>query len=227
MHQAPYGFRIVGSCSETRRLVDATAALSGYAECVEQAELTNEGYLSAFQFGDEFRRHLEMTGSTKGYKGPCWSPWLWWDIDRKDDIEAAARAARRLASFLVDRYRIDGDELLIFYSGSKGFHVGLPSASRPTREFTTRCERSAHPIAGTLKRAVTNGDSHSMSYCTSRCLRFLTSPQRRSRSIFPNHRHPTMKRWPTGSRRQNVSSGRRPPTENAGRSRMAWRLSTG
>jgi hypothetical protein len=153
MHQAPYGFRIVGSCSETRRLVDATAALSGYAECVEQAELTNEGYLSAFQFGDEFRRHLEMTGSTKGYKGPCWSPWLWWDIDRKDDIEAAARAARRLASFLVDRYRIDGDELLVFYSGSKGFHVGLPSSlwrpesavtfNRQSRQFAEQAAERA------------------------------------------------------------------------------------
>ena len=67
MQAAPYGFRIVGSCRETRRLVNADAALSGYADCDERAKVTNEAYLSAFQFGDEFRRHLEMTDSTRIY----------------------------------------------------------------------------------------------------------------------------------------------------------------
>lgn len=128
MQAAEYGFRIVGSCREPRRLVDATAALSGYAACDEQAEVNTEAYLSAFQFGEDFRRHLAMTGSTKGYNGPCWSPWLWFDIDREHDIEAATKDARRLAAFLADRYRLDGDELLIFYSGAKGYHVGLPTS---------------------------------------------------------------------------------------------------
>ena len=58
MQAAPYGFRIVGSCCEPRRLVDADAALSGYAACDEQAEVTKEAYLSAFQFG-EYRRRGE------------------------------------------------------------------------------------------------------------------------------------------------------------------------
>ena len=60
----PYGFRIVGPCSESWRLVDAAAALSAYAACDDKAEVTSEAYLSAFQFGDEFCRHLDMTGST-------------------------------------------------------------------------------------------------------------------------------------------------------------------
>jgi hypothetical protein len=128
MESARYGFRIVGSCRENRRLVEAATAFSGYAACAEQAEVTREAYLSAFQFGDAFRRQLEMTGSTRGYKGPCWSPWLWWDIDRVDDIDAATRDARRLAVDLANRYELDGDELLIFYSGFKGFHVGLPTS---------------------------------------------------------------------------------------------------
>ena len=33
-----------------------------------------------------------------------------------------------LAVFLVERYAVDPGELLIFFSGSKGFHVGLPTA---------------------------------------------------------------------------------------------------
>ena len=153
MQAAQYGFRIVGSCRETRRLVDADAALSGYAACDEQAEVESESYLSAFQFGEDFRRHLELTGSTKGYAGPCWSPWLWWDIDREDDIEAATKDARRLAAFLTDRYRIDGDALLIFYSGSKGYHVGLPTSlwqPQPSALFNKLARRFAEHIAELL-----------------------------------------------------------------------------
>ena len=153
MQAARYGFRIVGSCRETRRLVDADAALSGYAACDEQAEVNTEAYLSAFQFDEDFRRYLEMTGSTKGYTGPCWSPWLWWDIDRETDIEAATKDARRLAAFLADRYRIDGDELLIFYSGSKGYHVGLPTSlwqPEPSAVFNKLARRLAERIAELL-----------------------------------------------------------------------------
>ena len=160
MQAAPYGFRIVGSCRETRRLVDAAAAFSGYATCDKQAEVTSESYLSAFQFGDEFRRHLEMTGSTKGYAGPCWSPWLWWDIDREDDIEAATRDARRLAAFLADRYRLDGDELLIFYSGSKGYHVGVPTSlwrPEPSAVFNKLARRFAEHVAEVLGIDVDGG----------------------------------------------------------------------
>jgi len=153
MQAAPYGFRIVGSCRGTRRLVDADAAFSGYAACDERAEVNTEAYLSAFQFGEDFRRHLEMTGSTRGYTGLCWSPWLWWDIDREADIETATKDARRLAAFLADRYRLDGDELLIFYSGSKGYHVGLPTSlwqPEPSAAFNKLARRLAEHLAELL-----------------------------------------------------------------------------
>jgi hypothetical protein len=120
-----YGFRIVGNTTNERRLTDWAAAFRGCSECDERAEPKRESYLSAFAFGDDFRRHLAATGSTKGYDGATWATWLWFDIDR-DDIEQATRDARRLAAGLVDRYKLDADELLAFFSGSKGFHIGLP-----------------------------------------------------------------------------------------------------
>lgn len=165
MQAASYGFRIVGSCREARRLVDADAALSAYAACDERAEVTCESYLSAFQFGAEFRSHLELTGSTRGYNGPCWARWLWWDIDRPtssegDDIDAAVRDARALAAALVDRYRLDGDDLLIFFSGAKGFHVGLPTAiweAEPSGEFNKVARRFAERVAERLGIAIDAG----------------------------------------------------------------------
>jgi len=148
---APYGFRIVGDCRNERRLVNAANALTGYSTCDLQAEVEREAYLSAFQFGEAFRQHLERTGSTKGYRGLCWSPWLWFDIDNENNLDVAAVDARKLAASLVERYRIDGDDLLLFFSGSKGFHVGLPmslaSSPAPSPTFHKIARRYACDLA--------------------------------------------------------------------------------
>jgi hypothetical protein len=124
----PYGFRIKGDCHNDRRLIDVAAAFAAYAGCDEKANVQSEAYLSAFQFGSEFRQHLEMTRSTKDYAGLCCAAWHWFDIDREDDLEDATTDARRLSCFLLERYSLDDDALLLFYSGSKGYHVGLPTA---------------------------------------------------------------------------------------------------
>ncbi len=59
------GFRIVGGCFETRRLVDAAAAFSAHAAADPRCEPDKECYLSAFRFDESFRRHLEDNqGST-------------------------------------------------------------------------------------------------------------------------------------------------------------------
>lgn len=120
-----YGFRIVGSCHNERRLVDWSTAFVAYSQCDGRAEVTSEAYLSAFCFGSEFRKHLDATGSTKGYAGDCWSPWIWFDIDR-DKLDVARWDCLKLVDLLLERYAIDADELLLFFSGSKGFHIGLP-----------------------------------------------------------------------------------------------------
>ena len=79
----PYGFRVVGSVTERRRLVDHAAAFRGHAGCDDGADPSQEAYLSAFLYPVNFKEHLERAGSPKGYSGPCWSPRLWFDIDRK------------------------------------------------------------------------------------------------------------------------------------------------
>lgn len=150
MKTHPYGFRIVGGCNEERRLVDASAAFRAYAACDERAQVERESYLSAFQFGEEFRDFLDSSGSVRGYDGVCWGPWLWLDIDRTNDLDAALADGRRLALFLVERYQLDDDALLCFYSGSKGFHIGLPTAlwlPEPSANFNRICRRLAERIA--------------------------------------------------------------------------------
>ena len=145
-----FGFRIVGGCFENRRLVDATAALSAHAAADPRCEPDKECYLSAFRFDDTFRRHLEDNqGSTAGYSGPCWSPWLWFDLD-SEELHYAHKDAAALAVFLVERYAVGPDELLIFFSGSKGFHVGLSTtlwSPSPSADFHKVCRRFAEHAA--------------------------------------------------------------------------------
>jgi hypothetical protein len=124
-----FGFRVVGSKWGERRLVDQTAALAGYCSCDPRAEVQREAYLSHFVFPLEFRRHLETERSERGYNGPCGADWLYWDVDRPGDLEHALRDARRLAGAILERYRdVDDDDLLIFLSGGKGLHVGVPTS---------------------------------------------------------------------------------------------------
>lgn len=150
----PYGFRIVGDCHNERRLVDWGAAFLAYANCDGRAGVDREAYLSAFTFGDDFRRLLDSTGSTRGFAGCCGSPWLWFDIDRDDDLDRATLDARRLAASLVERYRLDGDDLLLFFSGSKGYHAGLPlslcGSPGPSAGFHSTCRRLAERLAGSF-----------------------------------------------------------------------------
>ncbi len=122
-----YGFRVLGPTTERRRLIGWAPAFRAYLECDGRAELGREAYLSAFTFGDDFRRHLEATGSPKGFAGPCWAPFVWFDLDAPDAVGFALEAARRLAGAITGRFKIADDALLVFYSGSKGFHVGVPT----------------------------------------------------------------------------------------------------
>jgi hypothetical protein len=132
MTTRPYGFRVVGHKAGRRRLVDWRAAFAAYARCDEMAEPVREAYLSHFVFGQQFADQMTREGTEKGYSGPCAADWLYWDIDRADDLALALSDARRLAGAILDRYReLADDDLLIFLSGGKGVHVGIPTLWHP------------------------------------------------------------------------------------------------
>jgi hypothetical protein len=130
------GFRVLGSATSQRRLIDFHASFAAYADCDERAEVEREAYLSAFTYGEDFRKHLKETGSTRDYDGPCSAPWLWFDLDG-EDLDVVLIDARRLAQGILCRYRtLDDDALLLFFSGSKGVHIGLPVTWEPAPSVT-------------------------------------------------------------------------------------------
>ncbi len=158
-----YGFRIEGSPYEPRKVVDAGLALAGYACCDPRAECGSEGYLSAFRFAADFQERADkLTGivDTKGFAGPCWSPWLWFDIDCEGDRARAQAETEALADVLTIRYQVDGGDLLLFFSGSKGFHVGLVTclwSPAPSADFHKACRRFAEHVGELAGVTIDNG----------------------------------------------------------------------
>jgi hypothetical protein len=148
----PYGFRVVGHKASKRRVVVHADALAAYCDCDDRAEIEREGYLSHFIFGQDFRDYVEQEGAEKGYDGPCGASWLWWDVDRPGDLATALFDAARLSWVLLDRYReLDDDDLLVFLSGGKGAHVGLPcsilGSPKPSPTFHSIARRYAERVA--------------------------------------------------------------------------------
>jgi hypothetical protein len=156
-----FGFRIVGDCTEARRLVDSTAAFAGYCRCDANADVTREAYLSAFTFDAAMQRRADRWNrlDVKGFDGPTYSPFIWFDIDRPDR-EQARRDTARLVGVIAERYKLDADELLIFFSGNKGFHVALPSiltAATPGPTFHATARRLAEGLAAIARIEIDSG----------------------------------------------------------------------
>lgn len=122
-----YGFRVVGGKDGERRATHWWRAFCAHAEADERAQCDTESYLSAFTFDEAFATSLRVRRRVKGLSldVPCFGKWLWWDIDRENDLDAARTDTVRLVLALEDQFAIDADELLIFFSGAKGFHLGL------------------------------------------------------------------------------------------------------
>jgi hypothetical protein len=125
------GVLVAGPVSAPRCLVEHRATLAAFAQ--DETQYYGEAYLSHYQFGPGMESHYKRNGgSVAGFNGPCRADWLLWDIDRAD-LAAALADARRLAGFLAERY---GTDPVVWFSGSKGFHVGLQLAHHPPPSAT-------------------------------------------------------------------------------------------
>lgn len=156
------GFRIVGSVREPRRLVDWDVAFAAYSNCDTRAELEKEAFLSAFTFGADFRDRKDEWGNVnvKGFTGPCASKWVNWDVDREDDLDRALHDSRQLAAVIVERFSPPEGFLLVFFSGSKGFHLALSTAlwsPEPSEIFNRVAKQFAAGVADAAGAAIDTG----------------------------------------------------------------------
>ena len=84
-----------------------------------------ETYITMFPFTKDILDYVKINGSIKGYKGKHACTYLAIDIDNETDLESARVSAMEVIRRLNDLYSISPDELFIYFSGGKGFHIYL------------------------------------------------------------------------------------------------------
>lgn len=140
-----YTYLIIGPKTARRLPVSFLPAFTAYATLTPEVDHTREAYFSAFNYGPDFIEHLGRNqGSVAGFSGACFSPFLWIDIDSR---ESALADTRKIVATIEARY---SHSPLVFFSGSKGFHVGISTGlfdPAPAIDFNARCRGVATSLA--------------------------------------------------------------------------------
>lgn len=109
----------LNTVKEVGSLVDASTFVPKYIEV--------ECYNSMFGYGEEGLAHWQAHGTCKDYNGSVVFNKLWIDIDSRTNLSLSQKAAVLLVDELVNKYGVHKDGIAIYFSGGKGFHIGLDS----------------------------------------------------------------------------------------------------
>jgi len=119
-------------------------------ELIENADTLNnellsspksDWYTSLFYFRDDSKKYfVQNNNSIGGYKGTAYSKKLAFDFDSEQDVQKAKDDAieliKRLEADGVDVYK----HVIVYFSGSKGFHVEMPMSKELTsKEIENIC----------------------------------------------------------------------------------------
>lgn len=86
-----------------------------------------DNYRGLFYYSDDILKHVADNNTVSGFKGKSFAPYLVWDFDSSEPEEARTDAME-LIGRLIDNYDVQEDEIAIFFSGKKGFHIEVSTA---------------------------------------------------------------------------------------------------
>lgn len=105
-----------------------------------------EGYTSHWDYSDEAVAYFDMNRnkngnpSIAGYPGPCHSSIAFFDLDR-EDLSVAIADCQTLLRHLIDTMGFTLAQCQVWFSGRKGFHVGIPTSPwglEPSSDFNLK-----------------------------------------------------------------------------------------
>ena len=111
-----------------------------------------ECYRSFYRYNIDFAEYVKKNNSVSGWHGEAYTDYIWMDIDDPVDLTKALDRARTLIGRLRTEYGIN-DDIPIFFSGSKGFHIGIDSRYfmlSPSQGLPKVCRQLAILIAKDL-----------------------------------------------------------------------------
>jgi hypothetical protein len=94
---------------------------------IKQAQSTNQVlYFSYYEFEEDIIHHFQKYKSIRSYKGKCYLKRILFDIDKgSNTAELTLERTKVFIDKLVDDWKIDEDNLKIWFSGS-GYHIVIP-----------------------------------------------------------------------------------------------------
>lgn len=87
----------------------------------------HERYISHYRFGKDFADFVKKTKSVADFTGSVSIDNIWVDFDKEDDIEGARKETIKFLNILSGESGLAEDSFPTFFSGNKGFHVGISS----------------------------------------------------------------------------------------------------
>ena len=110
--------------------VEATTAVNIRGNIISGSTVTREArdteyYISLFPFDKEILRYFEQTKSVAQFKGKQYCNYIAFDIDNDGDLERSQGDTLSLINHWQENYQLSPDDVYIYFSGSKGFHLIL------------------------------------------------------------------------------------------------------
>jgi replicative DNA helicase len=110
----------------------------------------NECYTTIARFTEDYLKHRNETGTVEGYVGSCYVDTLWFDVD-DENLDNSLIGAFNLLMTLENAFGVDRADIRVFFSGKKGFHVGIPTttfSAVPSPQLPRALKHMAQRIAG-------------------------------------------------------------------------------
>lgn len=112
----------IGDVRKRNLVVPIEKALAARAD-----RAIRNSYITVFRFPQEYLEHRKQFGSVSGYAGPAFADYLPIDIDRENDLDAARRAALKVAVTIHEMFGVREDQVRYYFSGAKGYHLLIPT----------------------------------------------------------------------------------------------------
>lgn len=94
---------------------------------LERSEKT-ECYTTIARFTEDYLKHRNEAGTVEGYVGTCYVETFWFDVD-DENLENSLIGTFNLLMTLENSFGVDRADIRVFFSGKKGFHVGIPTTT--------------------------------------------------------------------------------------------------
>ena len=103
-----------------------------------------EAYMSMYLYDSEMLDYfkdnfVEKDGVKKqsimGYRGGVYANYIWLDIDDDKDLPKATKRARETIERINSRYDLNYQALAIYFSGMKGYSIGIPTSLFGGKDF--------------------------------------------------------------------------------------------